>query len=447
MMAAAGAGGGETYWYATIGDSGSDRRHGGIKVVSDGVVVSYRDSSYLRLAKFDSDGAIQFQKRYQHISIVDGSETGNMDVDSSDNIYVAASQSSPRAASITKFNSSGVIQWARYVYSNKSNQGWCCAVSSNGSNVYLGGQSDHTSNRSSSDSTDSQMIKYNSSGTLQWQKKFGGGNYDYVTDATTDSSGNVYAVGGSVWYHSTGNQGYVATTHKLAASNGSMSYYSRDSGAHQGRLDIAHGVHVDSSGNVYTVGRTNYYYGNRCFVVKYNSSFSVQWQKMASGLGTNNGFTGVCTDSSGNVYCVGDANYNGTSILIVKFNSSGVVQWQRWWRGNASGYTNYERAHKGNIDIDSNDNLYLTFHSNAPGGASGDDYTVVVKLPNDGSLTGTHGDFIYESNTATIENATTVAGDYPLNGYGIANLSETSTTITSTTTETGTDSTSTTTVE
>jgi hypothetical protein len=100
----------------------------------------------------------------------------------------------------------------------------------------------------------------------------------------------------------------------------------------------------------------------------------------------------ITTDSSDNIYVTGNwdnGSYN--DILIAKYNSSGAIQWQRTLAG-GNGY-DYGQA----ITTDSSDNIYVTgYWDNGP------DYDILIaKLPNDGSGTGTYGNFTYAESSLT----------------------------------------------
>ena len=150
-------------------------------------------------------------------------------------------------------------------------------------------------------------------------------------------------------------------------------------------MDVANGVAVDSSGNVYAAGYTlgaldgSNAGSNDLFVVKYNSSGTKQWTKQ---LGTSykDNATGVAVDSSGNVYAAGytmgalDGNTNagGDDLFVVKYNSSGTKQWtqQLGSGGRALG-----------VAVDSSGNVYAAGYTygdlNGNTSAGGSDIFVV----------------------------------------------------------------------
>ena len=92
--------------------------------------------------------------------------------------------------------------------------------------------------------------------------------------------------------------------------------------------------------------------------------------------------------------------------IIIKFNSSGTLQYTRTL-GPSSGstYTRFLTGHS-----DGNGNLLLAGRTTT--NAQGQTDMMVVKLPDDGSLTGTHGNFSYasQSKTTTTENFTSSDG-------------------------------------
>jgi len=120
-------------------------------------------------------------------------------------------------------------------------------------NVYVtGGTKGGLDGNTSAGDTDLFVIKYNSSGTKQWTKQFGTDRIDEAIGVATDSSGNVYVVGGT-----------------------------------KGNLN-----------GISNSGRTD------AFVIKFNSSGTKQWTKQL-GTSKHDRARGVATDSSGNVNVTG----------------------------------------------------------------------------------------------------------------------------------------------
>ena len=94
---------------------------------------------------------------------------------------------------LMKFDSSGTKQWTKQlVTSNRQyDQGSKSFFDSSG-NIYVTGW---TPGFSSGKDSDIILIKFNSSGTKQWTKKFGTSSTETGLGGTTDSSGNIYVTG------------------------------------------------------------------------------------------------------------------------------------------------------------------------------------------------------------------------------------------------------------
>jgi len=169
--------------------------------------------------------------------------------------------------------------------------------------------------------------------------------------------------------------------------------------------DRGYSVAIDSSDNVYVLGRTNSTgAGSYDFLLaKYNSSGTVQWQRVLGGASNDYGYS-IAIDSSDNVYVLGYTASTGAGsddFLLAKYNSSGTVQWQRVLGGASADYGF-------SVAIDSSDNVYVLGYTGSTGAGSND--CLLAKLPNDGSLTGTYVldgvDIIYATSTLTAATST-----------------------------------------
>ena len=187
------------------------------------------------------------------------------------------------------------------------------------------------------------LVKYNSSGVLQWQKKLGSGT------GSTSTKFN--------------------------------------------------GCATDSSGNIYVSGSVGAFANNYELVVKYNSSGVVQWQKKLGDSNKINQCSGVAVDSSGNVYTSGTAQGTQLVATLCKYNSAGVLQFQRQLDFN----TDVTQANDDQgfaVSIDSNNNVLWCGKAQSTPGATFFNM-FVAKLPRDGTLTGTYGPAIYSASSLT----------------------------------------------
>lgn len=275
----------------------------------------------LLVAKFNSSGVVQWQQTLG--SIGTACYGWGAAVDASGNVYVAGqSPVSGGSYEIVKYNTSGSIQWQRSL-SGSNGAAYAIAVDSS-SNVYITG----TMNAGSTNNI--SLAKYNSSGTIQWQQSLGNSSYtDYGYGIAVDSSGNVYITG----FSATAIGGYYLVTLKYNSSgtlqwqrqigNGSFVY-------------SGNAIAVDSSGNIYVTGYTYDTPGTNSSIltVKYDTSGAIQWQRRLGSSNTDYGY-GIAVDSSGNCYIVGQ-NGAGLYCEIAKYNTSGAIQWQRRLSGSSS---------------------------------------------------------------------------------------------------------------
>ena len=162
-------------------------------------------------------------------------------------------------------------------------------------------------------------------------------------------------------------------------ANGSPLWTQFSSGA-AGGDDGATAIAVDTSGNVvvtgYSVGiGSDYDY----LTVKYSPTGIPLWSKRFSSPGSNvDEAHGVAIDSQGNIYVSGTAFYSGAGWdwLTVKYSPDGTLLWSRRYNGTGNGEDQFI-----GLVLDSSDNVYLTGSSTGVGGAF--DF-VTLKLSSNG---------------------------------------------------------------
>ena len=365
--------------------------------------LAYTGSDYnAYFAKYSSDGSVLWALRW---TATGGISIQDIATDSSGNLYVTGLyvnssllmydtngllvrtlvNTGDYDGLVAKYTTSGVLLWTSRHTGPVSTYPTGVAVDSSG-NVYAGGAWNgasltiYSAGEASSNTygttggqTDGYIVKYDSSGIVQWSAKIVCSSYDTGgVSLKTDSSGNVYSVGINVFaaptfYNANGTTGgslsWGGTTEGawLAKWNSSGTYQwalrflTGDLNTVQGALSI------DSSGNLYvsaaydsTLTLKNSGDGTAAtmtnsgsydaFLVKYSSAGVYSWNVRVGGTGSSDEIANAI-DGSGNLYIMG--RYTGTIIVytsgegssttltnsggydtfIAKYSSAGVLSW------------------------------------------------------------------------------------------------------------------------
>ena len=218
------------------------------------------------------------------------------------------------------------------------------------------------------------LQKYNSSGTLQWTRTFGGTSNDNGYQIELDASNNIYTVGqfGATVDFNPGtgttlvtSAGSIDVFVQKFSTNGTFQWVKTFGGI---EADLPYAFERDASGNllitgyfngtadfnpgVATANKTALGYSD-AYVLKLNSNGDFLWVATMGSLGTDSGEK-ISVDESGNVYSIGKFtqtidldpgagtnNFTASTadMYIQKLNSSGVFQWAKTISG-ASGILN-----------------------------------------------------------------------------------------------------------
>jgi len=197
MMQAAAGGGVVVSWIALLGGTEIDIGNAVAIDSADNIIVTGRTDSDgaggrdLLIAKYNSAGALQWDRTLGGT----GTEIGHaVAIDSADNIIVVGYTTSDGAGGndflIAKYNSAGALQWDRTLGGTGSEIGNAVAIDS-ADNIIVVGYT--TSDGAGGD--DVLIAKYNSAGSLQWDRTLGGTGSDVGHAVAIDSADNIIVVG------------------------------------------------------------------------------------------------------------------------------------------------------------------------------------------------------------------------------------------------------------
>jgi hypothetical protein len=214
-------------------------------IVKVGAVSSADEDDRMLVVKYNSSGAIQWQKAIQ---FDDGYDClgADCDIDSEGNIYVTGQYEKTDdigvSLSILKFNSSGVAQWSRRVSGNCETFGSSIVVGAD-DNLYLSGVTaianpDFPDSGPPYSDTHSVLAKYGTDGTVIWQRLLENSSTWSFTGAFFESGGSNLAV----------KDGYIAV---------SGGYGDFDNG-----LISASVAQVSAEGTVFSVGNWDFVASN-----------------------------------------------------------------------------------------------------------------------------------------------------------------------------------------
>lgn len=325
---------------------------------------------------------------------------------------------------VAKINTNNEIEWARR-YGNSSNDLVNRMHTDTNGNVYLTGSfsgaiSFGTDNYTSNGTRDGYLAVYNTNGNYQWSihlTNFDTNSNNSFQDVTTDSSGNVYAIG---QFESDGildtlytSAGSVDSFIARFSSVGAFEWVEQVGGTGIERLE---GIAYDPTGNIIAVGTyssttnlgnagnvTNNGFSDT-MILKYSNTGAHQWTQIVSAaqeqIGnqvsvSNSGevfvagrfLGGVTFGSAGSVSSTGD--WDG---FITKISSLGVFEWVTQISGDDT-----ETVNGLEYALDS-DKVYIT------GDFSGTDVSIGVNLPQ--SIDGNTDGYV-----ATINNSTGLVED------------------------------------
>lgn len=358
-----------TLLWQTVYDYIDDDRATGIALDSLGDIYVTGQSDFnattsynynITTVKYNSSGVQQWTKTY-------AGGAGNDDIpkgifaDASGNTYVTGTTDTNPGSLISndfvilKYNTSGTLQWSNTFSGSSTSDDVPAAISVDKSwNVIVTGYTENIPQR------DGATVKYNSSGALQWSKYYNGigDNSSNSHALAIDFNNNAFVAGYTVEY---------GTDRNFALQKidpyGNTQWIRTLNGTSSASPDEAYGVAVDASGNIFVGGYTkNIGVSNDFRVAKYNQLGDTLWTRTYNYSIANESDKAfsLALDGLGNVYLTGKSDNDpslGTNddALTVKWNGSGILQWAQRFNGLVNG-TDISRV----VKVSNTGNVYIT---------------------------------------------------------------------------------------
>ena len=311
--------------------------YNGIGNVADEALVIKIDNNYVYIAgyiynqygtqdfatlKYSLGGSLLWVKTYG--SLFNPDVVRGIDTDPFGNVYVTGEfygGSTQYDYATIKYLPDGTQAWVvTYDFNDSYDKAAAIDVDEQG-NVYVTGGSYNQS------SMDYATIKYNTSGQLQWAKRYDGpdGGNDEASSIAVDDNGNVFVTG----YSNSNAAGPDYLTIKYNGQGNSI-WTKRYNGNSSSYGDFATKVNLDTAGDVYVTGYA--YYGTGRYhdftTIKYDKLTGVQdWIMSYDYNGLYEYPNALCVDESGSVYVAGSVMFstNNTNIGVVKYSQPTIL--------------------------------------------------------------------------------------------------------------------------
>jgi len=225
---------------------------------------------------------------------------------------------------LLKYDINGVFQWNRTWEGHEFECGYAVKVNqSNANEIYIAGYTESLGQLG-----DVILLKYNSTGDLQWEKNWDNADTDNANDLVIAQNGDIYITGLT-------NTAQAQAQLLLLKYNSSLNNFEWNATWGGGYNEEGEAIQIDSNNNIYISGYSSSYSqgATDMAILKFYQNGTLMWNKTWGGSDPDAAY-GIAIDSNNNYYIVGyTESYGGAdrTACIVKYNSTGIFQWYKLW--------------------------------------------------------------------------------------------------------------------
>jgi hypothetical protein len=257
-------------------------------------------------------------------------------------------------------------QWARTYGGSFNDEAWSIQQTSDGGYIVAG-----LTESFGAGSSDIWILKLSSTGTIEWQRTYGGSSYETANSIQQTSDGG-YIVAGDTQTFGAGSSDYWII--KLFP-NGDIEWQRTYGGSSH---EVAPSIQQTSDGGYIVAGDTQTLEAGSSdyWIIKLFPNGDIEWQR-TYGVDNWNSARSIQQTIDGGYIVAGNTLTLGvgkSDYLVLKLSSTGDIEWQRTY-----GADNWNSAHSIQQTIDGG---YIVAGETQPFGAGSYDYWVIKLFPN-----------------------------------------------------------------
>ncbi len=223
---------------------------------------------------------------------------------------------------LVKFDSTGVVEWAKTVGGTGNDKGYSVIQTFDGGYAVVG-----ETWTFSAGSCDLFLVKFSSTGAVEWSRTVGGTNIDYGGSVIQTTDGG-YAVAGATYSFGAGTPTYKNLFFVKVDSMGSIEWSRAIGGTDD---DYGKSVLQTSDGGYAVVGLTESFGAglDDLFLVKLSATGTVEWTKAIGGTNYDYGNSIVQTSDGGYAVAGWTQSFgtSGSDLFLAKFSLTGEFEW------------------------------------------------------------------------------------------------------------------------
>ncbi len=327
----------ETEWEKTFGGIYSDYSESVQQTSDGGYILAGSTTSYgagqsdAYLVKTDAAGNAEWEKTFGS-SGVDSAHSVGQTIDGG---YILAGSTNSYGAGLSdaylvKTDAAGNAEWEKTFGGSNYDHAYAVQQTSDGGFILAGYTQSYGAG-----GRDVYLVKTDAMGNAEWEKTLGGSNYDHAYSTQQTSDGGYILAGYTESYGAGSLDVYLVKTDAA----GNIEWEKTFGGS---TYDYSESVQQTADGGYIIAGATqsyteNWYYA---YVVKTNAEGNAEWEKTFGGSGWDEAFSARQTTDGGYIIVGYTDSYGagGGDIYLVKTDAAGNIEWEKAIGGSYEDY-------------------------------------------------------------------------------------------------------------